>query len=365
MLGRLRRANRHSVDPVVAPPPDQPRGTPLTVADYPGIGPLLDDGDMTGVMTVVDRVSPGLVDWERARVELQLRHEAFLRRTQRAAGPSTWPPRSDTRLAASVGVPDIAAAELTADALVAGVRNHGAVIVRGLFDPALCADLRERIDLALANFESRTGEHDPRWHTPFSDIDGTPLSPTYRANGYVSFQGQVPVADAPGASSVILDSFADTGVTELVTEYLGEPPVLTLEKWTLRRVPPTTNTSWHQDGAFLGEDVHTVNLWIALSDCGETASGLDVVGKRFDSIVATGTEGAYFEWDVAPTVVEAERGDSPIVSPVFEPGDAVFFDQFLLHRTGVKEGMTENRYALESWFFTPTSYPSHYAGLLA
>lgn len=362
MLGRLRRRNRS--EPTSGSPTVASRGIPVVLADYPGIEPLLVAGDISAAMAVVASVRPNLTDVDRARIELQLRHEAFTRRARSAKAPEHWPPVSATTLAAENGLPEIAAAGLDQDSLVAGVRNHGALIVRGLFDNSTCADLRNRIDLALASFADSGQSRDPRWHTPLCDVDGAPLSPTFRSNGYRTFDGQVAVGDTPGAAGFILDMFESTGVSKQVKDYLGETPALSLEKWTLRRVPPSTNSSWHQDGAFLGADVHTLNLWIALSDCGESASGLDIVGKRFDDIVPTGTPGAYFDWDVAPDVVERERGDSPVVSPVFEPGDAVFFDQFLLHRTGTKPGMTQDRYALESWFFTASSYPGHYAGLL-
>jgi hypothetical protein len=83
-----------------------------------------------------------------------------------------------------------------------------------------------------------------------------------------------------------------------------------------------------------------------------------------DRIVATGTPGAVFDWDVSPDVVEQERGDVEIASPVFRAGDAIFFDQFLLHKTGTGPGFTEDRYALETWFFTPSSHPDNYSGLL-
>lgn len=364
MLGRLLRRNRPAPGPQTQPDAS-PSGTPLRLADFPGIEPQLDAGDLTAVMAAVDAADPGRDEVDRARIELQLRHEAFRRRATRPEPLGTWPPSSARQLDASGGLPEVTMAALDTDTLVAGVRNHGAIIVRGLLSPEVCADLRGRIDQALDNFTAPPEERDPKWHTPLCDVDGRPLSQKFRANGYVTFDGQVAVADTPGAAPFILDQFERAGVSKLVREYLDEPAALSLEKWTLRRVPPTTNSSWHQDGAFLGTDIHTINLWIALSECGETASGLDVIGKRFDHIVPTGTPGAYFDWDVAQDVVDRERGDSPVVSPVFQPGDAVFFDQFLLHRTGIKPDLTQDRYALESWFFTPTSYPSHYAGLLA
>ncbi len=46
-----------------------------------------------------------------------------------------------------------------------------------------------------------------------------------------------------------------------------------------------------------------------------------------------------------------------IRAELFEPGDAVLFDHFCLHRTAVGEGMTEDRYATETWCFAPSVYP--------
>ena len=34
---------------------------------------------------------------------------------------------------------------------------------------------------------------------------------------------------------------------------------------------------WHQDGAFLGESIRSLNVWLALTQCGEDAPGLEVV----------------------------------------------------------------------------------------
>ena len=48
-------------------------------------------------------------------------------------------------------------------------------------------------------------------------------------------------------------------------------------------------------------------------------------------------------------------------SPIFEPGDALFFDELFLHQTGSDPAMPKPRYALESWFFGASRFPSAYA----
>ena len=42
--------------------------------------------------------------------------------------------------------------------------------------------------------------------------------------------------------------------------------------------------------------------------------------------------------------------------PVFEPGDALILDHMNLHRTAVDAAMTRDRYAIEAWFFAPSTY---------
>ena len=44
-----------------------------------------------------------------------------------------------------------------------------------------------------------------------------------------------------------------------------------------------------------------------------------------------------------------------LVEPI---GRALLFDDVFLHRTAVAPGLTTDRYAIESWFFAPSTYPA-------
>jgi hypothetical protein len=39
------------------------------------------------------------------------------------------------------------------------------------------------------------------------------------------------------------------------------------------------------------------------------------------------------------------------------------FDDMFLHSTAADDSMTERRYAIESWFFGPSGFPSEYVSL--
>jgi ectoine hydroxylase-related dioxygenase (phytanoyl-CoA dioxygenase family) len=160
-----------------------------------------------------------------------------------------------------------------------------------------------------------------------------------------------------------LEAFEEAGIGDLVSAYLGERPVLLAKKLTLRRISLAeghgvrSDPDWHQDGAFMGRDIHSINVWVSLSHCGVDAPGLDVVARRFDDIVATGTEGANFDWSVGHGLVE-RIAPTAVVRPVFEPGDALLFDQMMLHRTAARPNMSKVRYAIEAWFAAPSNYPA-------
>ncbi len=118
-----------------------------------------------------------------------------------------------------------------------------------------------------------------------------------------------------------------------------------------------TNAGWHQDGAFLGEGIRALNVWIALTPCGRDSPGLDLLPRRLDEIVETGTRGSYFDWAVGGDLVAELAQETPVVRPEFAAGDALLFDEMYLHRTATDPSMLHSRYTIETWCFAPSAYP--------
>ena len=108
-------------------------------------------------------------------------------------------------------------------------------------------------------------------------------------------------------------------------------------------------------------DVSALNLWLSLSRCGDQAPGLDIVPRRLDQIVTTGTDEAMLSYQVSQSKAEQAAGDTPIIRPIFEPGDALFFDELFLHQTGsdprdAEPPATRSR----TWFFGGSAFPGEY-----
>jgi hypothetical protein len=250
-------------------------------------------------------------------------------------------------------IPEVARDDLTTERLRSAITHHGSLIVRGFASAAQVARSVTNIDRAFAAYDAtETETAQPElagWFAPFK-YDRVSNRKLKRE------AGSVLAVDSPPAMCALLDTFEEAHVRRLMHEYFGERTALLARKWSLRSVAHDSNTGdWHQDGAFMGADIRSLNIWLGLTHCGDTAPGLDVVGRRLDRIVETGTGGAFFSWSVGNTVAEQVASGS-IVRPIFEPGDALIFDHFCLHRTAIDPGMTHDRHAIEAWFLAPSTY---------
>jgi Phytanoyl-CoA dioxygenase (PhyH) len=282
-------------------------------------------------------------------------------------GRREWPPNLPDPFPGVEGAPEIRGADaLNGERLGGAILHHGCLVVRGLLTPQEVATFVSGIDMALeAHARTEAGRGDAeteRWYAPVPLEQG---SRTHFSRIFAEETGCVLTADSPRNLAYLTAVVRSKGVDRAIEDYLGERPVLSIGKSTLRRVPPREFPGdWHQDGAFLGESIRTVNFWLCLSDCGEEASGLGMVRSRIPNVVETGTHGAAYDWSVGHGLaVELAQG-RPIESPVFQPGDAVFFDQLFLHRTEGRPGLTKDRYAIESWFFAPSTYPTDWGPLV-
>ncbi len=170
--------------------------------------------------------------------------------------------------------------------------------------------------------------------------------------------GGVLAGDSPLLAFDLFELIEDANLREIVTGYLGEPALISFEKTTLRKATPDVPGAWHQDGAFMGP-VRALNLWLSLSRCGDEAPGLDIVPKRLEEYASTQTDEALLSYQVSKRQAMLAAGDKGVLRPIFEPGDALFFDEKMLHATGSDPSMPNPRYAVESWFFGPSAFPEY------
>jgi hypothetical protein len=318
-------------------------------------------GRLVDALDLLEAVDRRAHDLEIERRLVHLRHAAYTRVAERAQ-PTPWPQPVPFEYPLHDGLPVVPIDELTPAVLRSGILQHGCVMVRGLVSPDRCEGLVAAIDRGFAAFDAHAEGRPspPGWFEPFSPEGALPPGPPLPIQRHRAGRGgSLWSVDSPRLLQEVCTLTEDVGLRALIDDYIGQRPVMSATKSNLRRVPlDAFYADWHQDGAFLGKGIRTINVWITLTDCGVDAPGMDIVPMRVDDIVETGTEGAIFDWAVSPAKVAEVAGDTPIVRPVFEAGDALLFDELFLHRTACEQGMTKHRYALENWYFAASDYPS-------
>jgi hypothetical protein len=261
-------------------------------------------------------------------------------------------------------IPEVAVEELTAEGLRSAIAQHGGMIVRNMFSDSEIDTLKHAIDQVLEVFSLPRKQRN-KLATPYFSPPGNMASiMPGKEEELASLRyfnrggGAAMCAEAPSVAEALLQLYEKHGLKNLLTEYLGEPPCLSVKKWVLRRsMLPIEEAGWHQDGAFMGTDINSINLWIPLTECGGDtgAPGMDIVPKRLYEVASS--DGATFDWSVSNECVQSGAFDTMPVAPVFNAGDAFFFDHLYLHRTQFREDISKVRYALETWFFGSTTFP--------
>jgi hypothetical protein len=277
-----------------------------------------------------------------------------------ASPPRPRPSREGPRV--SGFPPRITCDRLDADAIVDALSSVGCLWVSGLLDQRVIPGLVEGIDRAFAGYDAADAARaagcaatPTPWFSAFVPDD----SDVHCTRPWLRGGGGLFAADSPRIVGEWFDLVERTGLLRVITECFDEPPITSLDKCALRRIEAGDGIEWHQDGAFLGPESQALNVWVSLTDCSD-APGLEIVDRRFDDVVETGTGGANYPWSVGPDVVARLGRDAPVVRPHFRAGDALIFDGLLLHRTAPGAPASPAvRYAIETWFFRPSRFPQH------
>ena len=330
-------------------------GTAAAAQQYAGTA-----ADLRNEITALRDANRARADPAIERRLLWLRHLAGIRVLDQSGAEPEHPSPDVAALPPFDGaLPDITADQLTPALLRAGILRDGCLLVRNLIDRDHALAFAAEIERAFAerdSFDDGRPAADGYYEefTPHARFD------PYLGRPWIKMGGGVYAADSPTLSFQMMDIFDGAQIPELVGGYLGETPLISVHKSTLRKADPSVPGAWHQDGAFMGP-VRSLNLWLSLSRCGDEAPGLDVVPIRLDGYVTTKTEEATLDMQVSQSKAEAAAGERGVLRPIFEPGDALFFDELFLHQTGADPAMPKPRYALESWFFGGSKFPPAYA----
>ena len=277
--------------------------------------------------------------------------------------PNLWPE--------IVAAPEVSPADLSGEVLTSALHHHGCLIVRGLIPNHECAGLRSDIDEAFTGFDARGPMTPVEVTAPWFarlEIDGAFEEPDPLGTAFLRQCGGVYAPYAPRAFVEYRNALQRVGLIDVIGAHQETMPVLSVNKFVLRRISGGAEPAWHQDGGYLGISTRAVNLWLALSECGGDTElmGLDILPAHRRELAETGTFDAVDHRAISPHIAEklARESGRPVVRPHFEPGDGILFDQYFVHRSDIRP-LVRERYAIESWFLTPENYPEHMVPVVA
>jgi hypothetical protein len=337
------------------------------------VQPLIENGDWRSAYETLAAENRNHSDeqLERALIDILLQAADSTGAVEQAKpGAAPIPPPGS----ATCGViPEVSATELTASKLQEAIDNHGYLLVRGLLSAECSATLCETIynalhaRIAAANSESPGSSNGPWFYESPHFPGGHAAFSTQNNSRKFNGNGSIRVADSPRGAFQVLEQFRALNLKSLLAEYFGEPAHIASRKWVFRMVSPRivgdgVGGGWHQDGQFMGADARALNMWVALSDCGDSTSapGLALIPKRIHKIMEYGSGGANLGWTVGKELIEELAEEAPVIRPYFAAGDALFFDHLSLHRSGHAQGQEGSRSALESWFYASSGNAGNY-----
>lgn len=276
-------------------------------------------------------------------------------------------------------VPEVDASELTVDVLKRAIRSHGCLIVRNYFDKTETAELRDYVEYAFKvndNRDKAVNKYVTKQvslaevleHTKEDIARNSTTNPTYQDTTKIARNLAQSMSNSvmhltvktPMIARKVMQMYDRKGLKRMLDQYFEHGACISCYKWVLRRATsPKQPVDYHQDGAFMGEDIDSMNLWVALSDCGggHDAPGMDIVPKRMMGDFAKGS--GVMDWTIGPQAVVDGFGDQGVVTPTFNEGDGFFFDHLLVHRTQHIPDNTNLRYAIETWFFDMVNFPKN------
>ena len=135
--------------------------------------------------------------------------------------------------------------------------HHGCLLVRGLLPESQAMELIEDTD---RSFQAREADAIPEslaesrpWFVPFDPDPGYPPLNDKLRQFHID-AGAVLAAESPRSLFHLIEAFERNGLIEAIRGYLGERPVISLNKCVLRHTGflGQGSPTWHQDGAFLG-----------------------------------------------------------------------------------------------------------------
>jgi len=226
--------------------------------------------------------------------------------------------------------PDYAADFFSINRLPDLLAQRGAVLIRRLLPPALCAEWLPRFERVYQETDQlfQSGAMSLKDRQQFYEI------------GHPVIQDKSDLA-LWAWWQVLLQQH---GLAHLLRSYFGpKAAVFAGHSLPRRQLPetPEVGLPFHQDYEYLGGFAKGLNLWIPLTPAGEDSPGLELWLDLPQAPILHFGQPSHERLETLHRLPEGRW------QPVMAPGDVLVFTPFTLHRSLIMPGMTCARYSYE------------------
>lgn len=236
--------------------------------------------------------------------------------------------------------------------IVQGLNNHGCVLLKQLFPGDFLKSLLPR---AVESFE--------HWEA------NLPQMPEAVQKYYAMHNNQLPSYELTRKGEnplLIYHLFLSSPLVDIMHAVLGATYYMSMIHTVVRRQMPSRPkdfTQYHQDGYFFNPEWRVIHCWFPIVNCGEDAPSLELIPAGLKDIRPSSHKpfkGDHYydnrdldmDTDILPYFPK-----ETFWTMVLEPGDAILYDNFALHRTYCTPEMTQARYNLEIRFVPDVDLP--------
>jgi phytanoyl-CoA hydroxylase len=197
---------------------------------------------------------------------------------------------------------------------------NGYLIVPDLLSPAELAELRERVDRALAGTPPESSEHDIQWEPGYQDRTDLPRANRIRVLFHLSHRDQF-----------FWDHAMRPAIVDRVVNLLGPDVKYYTDQMFVKSPSNGTAVPWHQDSAYWPiSPPNVLSCWVAIDDATVENGCVHVLPGSHRRAV---THRSFSDGPQPLGLLDSDVDASREVPIILKAGGCMFHHSLLLHRS--------------------------------
>jgi hypothetical protein len=242
--------------------------------------------------------------------------------------------------------PDFQAKDTSVDEVVQALHTNGCCALRGIIPVKWLDDIRKRVEIEYAVMDDLYSN---------GNMTENDYRHCYRYGIVRPFEQEYELENGVLMSDVMINCIAKTMIKDVYCQFFKEKYLnMLIPSSHVRRVRPEGAVPFHQDSSVMRLN-HTeiMNSWFPLDVAGVKAPSIEAYPRAQSSCWPCGENrdgSLYSHLQISEEQITQRLADIELWSPVLYPGDVFLLHSYTVHRTNLREDMTESRRDFELRF---------------